>query len=84
MVGDLIKVFGCILGIVLGLMLLAVFVSDSWARYTCANFENVTGKNTRYVAFDVCYIKHDGEWMRYPDYQKTLIARDALSQEGEE
>lgn len=40
-----------------------LFISDTFYRNSCGNYEEVTGKETIYKTLDGCYIKEsNGEW----------------------
>ena len=40
-------------------------------QWVCSNFEDVTGRQTRYIRFDGCYVKNkQGEFIRYDRYYK--------------
>ena len=52
--------------------------TDFWARYVCSAYEDRTGVTTHYQAFDTCYVRHKGEWLRYSAYEQVIIARDGL------
>lgn len=67
-----------LLGFVALVVLIITTAFNAHSSWTCGNLEKTTGKPAQYIWFDTCYIEHGGEWMRYADYQKTLIARDAL------
>jgi len=47
-------------------------------HYTCGNYQDMTGKPTKYVFMDSCYVKTPTGWQRYDEY----IAR-AVTNEGE-
>jgi len=58
-----------VLGIVaLGIVCLFLLI-DSYIRYQCSNYESVTGKEVKYMAFDTCYINHNGVFMRWDEYK---------------
>lgn len=56
-----------------------VFVSDQYAQYQCENYTRATGKETRYLRFDSCYIKTDSGWQRWDEYKARATASEGLS-----
>lgn len=79
---EFVSIFGVILALVAAVLFLIISVATAHGMYVCQNFQATTGKPTQFVWFDTCYVRHQGEWLRYADYQKTLIARDAFITEG--
>lgn len=71
---------GFIAGTVCSLVVLIVVpvctVYEVAGRYTCSNYEKITGNESQWVTLDECYVKHNDEWVRYSAYEKMIIARD--------
>ncbi len=73
------------LGFFLPLGLIVVFVisgcvalSDVTGRYQCRNYEIVTGKPTRWVLLDNCYIQTDKGWQHWEEYKLRAAASEGL------
>jgi len=61
------------------LVIIALIVgADRFISYTCGNYQDMTGKPTKYVFMDSCYVKTPSGWQRYDEY----IAR-SVTNEGE-
>jgi hypothetical protein len=52
----------CVLAIILGL-------SEAGQRYSCNNYERVTGRETKWIFLDECYVKAAGGWERWDEYK---------------
>ena len=63
--------------IVAGLMLSYNFLG----KYTCDNYHKVTGKETKWVFMDECYIKTNAGWQRWDEYKNRAIASEGLKNE---
>jgi hypothetical protein len=50
-----------------------------YGQYQCANFSQITGKETRFAAFDICYIKTEEGWQRWDEYKLRAAASEGLS-----
>ena len=57
-----------------GLMLGA----NGWEQYTCNNYERVTGKETKWVFMDECYVSTTVGWQRWDEYKDRAIASEGL------
>ena len=49
---------------------------NSYTKYKCSQYQTVTGKPTRYVNFDSCYIKDKGVYERYEVYKMKSVAEN--------
>jgi len=57
---------------VIGLYLLGLGVNKH-ERWSCANYEAVTGFETKYIEWEYCYIKgSDGVFIRYDEKYKSV------------
>lgn len=54
------------------------FAIDGMVRYQCGNYEKTTGKQTKYIFADACYIKTDDGWQRWDEYKARAIASEGL------
>jgi hypothetical protein len=42
-----------------------------WSEWSCDNYQKITGLESRFIAFDACYVKNeDGRFIRYDAYYK--------------
>ena len=54
------------------------FVGEVHGSYQCNNYSDMTGKNVKYIIFDICYIETEDGWQRYDEYKSRNIGRDSL------
>jgi hypothetical protein len=54
-------------------------VSDQYVQYQCGNYTRATGKETRYMRFDSCYINTESGWQRWDEYKMRAAASEGLS-----
>ncbi len=63
----------------LGLLFAVIMVlGHLYASYQCSNYAQITGKETRFAAFDICYIKTADGWQRWDEYVKRAAASEGL------
>lgn len=75
---DFIEFFATLF-LVIGLMFGGlIFVSNYWESYRCGNYEKITGKATKWVFVDACYIQTDAGWQRWDEYTDRAIASEGL------
>jgi len=64
------------LGFTCGILLILVFCvvgGNSYTKWKCNNFEEVTGFEVKYISFDACYVKgSDGVFIRYDSKYKSI------------
>ena len=49
-------------------------------RYSCQQYESVTGRDTRFAWYSGCYIlMEDGRFEEYDIYTQRMIAKEGLS-----
>ena len=42
-----------------------------WSEWSCDNYQKITGFESKFIAFDACYVKNeDGRFIRYDAYYK--------------
>lgn len=56
-----------------------IIVADIGSRYACNNYEKTTGKETRYLLLDSCYVKTDTGWQRWDEYKNRASASEGLN-----
>jgi hypothetical protein len=66
-------------GVMLALIGMVFGLANWQGSYICAQHERITGQQTTWVFMDSCYVKHNGEWLRYSAYEQMIVARDGLS-----
>lgn len=48
---------------------------NMWDEYQCKSYHQVTGRQTKHVSFDACYIENEsGEFMTKKEYLKYKTA----------
>ena len=57
---------------------LFAFVSDRYLNYQCNNYQQLTGKTTRHVRLDACYIKTEKGFQRWDEYKIRAAASEGL------
>lgn len=53
-------------------------LSNEYVRYQCNQYEEITGKETKYSHFDSCYISTENGWQRWDEYKVRVIAKDSF------
>lgn len=56
-----------------------VLIAEIASRYQCNNYEEATGKETKYLLLDSCYVKTDAGWQRWDEYKNRSIASEGLN-----
>lgn len=52
-------------------IVLIVIVSEIVGQYQCNNYQDITGRESKWVFIDACYVKGDGgKWIRYDSAYK--------------
>ena len=51
---------------------------NEFERYQCNQYSKITGKQTVYSNFDVCYVMTESGLQRWDEYKIRYIARDGL------
>lgn len=73
-------------------LLLAIFLSclsggiygvEYHQRYMCESYQEVTGRKTKWVFMDTCYIKTETDWLTRKEYNSVLVAREGLQSRNE-
>lgn len=53
-----------------------VVIAEVHGKYVCSKFTEVTGLTTKWVTLDTCYVKTDGQFIRYTEYENRAIAQN--------
>ena len=64
-----------VIGLVVGGLMLG---ANYWESYKCGNYEKVTGKATKWVFMDKCYVQTAAGWQRWDEYKDRAIASEGL------
>ena len=72
MIKDLAVILGLILVLIGGFMA----VVNEYGAYQCKNYAKITGKETHWMTFDVCYIKTKQGFQRYDEYKMRAVTNE--------
>lgn len=73
---EMIRTLG-VVALILGAMAVAgMLICDAISRYSCNNYENVSGVETRYITFDTCYINTERGWQRWDEYKVRAFTNE--------
>ena len=62
-------------------LLVVIFgIGNTAGAYTCKNYQDVTGIQTKWVTIDACYIKTDNGWQRWDEYKARNTASNLKDQ----
>lgn len=79
---DALKIIAAIV-VVIAAFLFGILTLWHWyATYQCANYERITGKETKFAAYDICYIKTADGWQRWDEYTRRAVASEGLKEVG--
>lgn len=70
---EVISPVAVIASLVLGLVIGAGEIYD---RYQCGNYGEMTGKKTKWVALDACYIQTASGWQRWDEYKARATTNE--------
>lgn len=70
---------GYVIGLVLAVLLFALLLIAPMETYTCHNYEQVTGIETKYKLMDACYVSTADGWQRWDEYKVRATASEAFS-----
>ena len=74
------KIFiAVILTVLIGIFSLFIISAEMYGRYVCSNYEDMTAKQTNWVAFDSCYVLTDAGFQRWDEYKSRVTASEGLS-----
>jgi hypothetical protein len=57
----------------------ALTIANAAGSYQCNNYAELTGKETRWITLDACYVKTERGWQRWEEYIARGIASEGLS-----
>lgn len=57
-----------------------LFGADAYTRYQCSNYQEITGRETKWATMDSCYIKTDAGFQRWDEYKARAVASQGLSE----
>ena len=68
--------------IIFSIVLGAVFLFANYAyEYSCNKYEEATGRETKWVFMNDCYINTGEHWLQKDEYLATVVAREGLQSE---
>lgn len=71
--------FFAMLFLAIGLLFGGIMLgANYWASYKCGNYEKATGKATKWIFMDDCYVQTDAGWQRWDEYKDRAIASEGL------
>lgn len=53
-----------------------IAICDLGARYSCSNYDAMTGKRTKYKTLDACYVETKSGWMRWDEYKARATTNE--------
>ncbi len=63
---------------VIGLLGIAFIITIAEGEYTCGNYEEMSGRKTKYLWLDECYVKTDSGYQRWDEYTARATASEGL------
>jgi hypothetical protein len=76
---DLIELF-CMMAVVMLVGIVLVVGPSNWhGSYQCRKYETITGKATKWVPLDECYVQTADGWQRWDEYKLRAVASEGLS-----
>jgi len=70
--------FGGLFGFIIIIFGAIGLLANAFTKYQCEEYSAITGKNTRYVQFDSCYIKTPDGYQRWSEYKARATASEGL------
>lgn len=70
-------IFGVLAFFLVDIAATALF-SNFYGGYQCGNYAAITGKETKWLAFDSCYVKTERGWQKWDEYTARAIASEGL------
>ena len=62
----------------------SIFILTNFhGQYACGKYEEVTGRETKWIFIDDCYVNSGDAWLKKDEYAATIIAREGLKAKGE-
>ena len=74
---DFFEFFGPVALVLAVLVAGIIGIAESAGRYTCNNYERMSGKETRWVALDSCYVQTAAGWQRWDEYTARAVTNEA-------
>lgn len=76
---DFLEWLGSFFLIIVPALVLAAAVIEITGRYQCGNYQEVTGRKTKWVVLDSCYVETDRGWQHWGEYMQRAAASEGLS-----
>ena len=78
MIKELMQVLLITLAIISPLAGVLTIALDGISKYKCNSFGRVSGHQVMWVFVDACYVKVNGRYIKYEEYQARAVAKDGL------
>ena len=78
MIKELMQVLLILLIVTCSITSLILFAFYSSGRYKCNSFGKMSGHQVMWVFADDCYVKVNGRYIKYDEYQARAVAKDGL------
>lgn len=75
---EFIKFLGLLLFGIGIFLVVGVSAANYYVSYQCKSYQTVTGKKTKWVYMDNCYIQTNDGWQRWDEYKDRAIASEGL------
>ena len=77
---DFIEYFGPVIIFLILFFCGLILMDNYWGQYSCNKYEEATGRDTKWIFMDECYVSSGKEWLTKDEYSKVVIARQGLSE----
>lgn len=62
---------------------IVIVIIEPISSWRCSQYQEATGRDTKYQRFDKCYVKSNSEWYTLDEYKMSIAAKDSLTFEVE-
>jgi hypothetical protein len=73
---DFLYCVGMPVGVVVAFVGTLFVLGNFYSEYQCSAYQKITGVETRYSQFDVCYVNTKSGWQRWDEYKARIIASE--------
>jgi len=57
---------------------LAILIANSFEKYSCETYEEITGRQTKHRFFGGCFVETDSGWLTIAEYGQVIVAREGV------
>ena len=75
---DFFVIFGLCFLLIVVILAAILFGINYWERYACGKYQDVTGRETKWVFMNDCYINTGSDWLKRHEYAAIIVAREGL------